>query len=130
MEELDELPYLDAFVRETLRRFAPLTNIHRIAVQDDMIPLAHPITDSEGIVHNSIPLVRFYDRDIPVLIHKSILDSVHKGQSLNLSLLGVNTDKMLWGPDAHEFKLVGNIDLIKQSSELIFLQARALAQSS
>lgn len=68
MDELDELPYLDAFVRETLRRFAPLTNIHRIALQDDMIPLAHPITDSGGKVHNSIPLVRFYDRDTPVLI--------------------------------------------------------------
>ncbi|KAF9060705.1 cytochrome P450 [Rhodocollybia butyracea] len=84
MDELNELPLLDAFLRETLRLYAPLIHIMRAAEKDDIIPLAHPITDCDGIVHNEL-LVR-------------------KGQMFNLSLLGVNTDKSLWGPDAGEFR--------------------------
>ncbi|KAE9395104.1 cytochrome P450 [Gymnopus androsaceus JB14] len=84
MDVLNELPYLDAFVRETLRLYTPLTNVARIALQDDIIPLAHPITDSDGVVHDSLP--------------------VRKDQPLIIAVLGVNTDKTLWGSDAYEFR--------------------------
>ncbi|KAE9395109.1 cytochrome P450 [Gymnopus androsaceus JB14] len=84
MDVLNELFYLDAFVRETLRLYTPLTNIARTALQDDILPLAHPIIDSDGVIHDSLP--------------------VRKGQPLIIAVLGVNTDRLLWGSDAYEFK--------------------------
>ncbi|KIK58322.1 hypothetical protein GYMLUDRAFT_45535 [Collybiopsis luxurians FD-317 M1] len=84
MEQLNELPHLDAFVRETLRLHAPLTATYRAATQDDLLPLTQPIIDGEGKIHNEL-LIR-------------------KGQNISLSLFEVNTDKSLWGPDAYEFK--------------------------
>ncbi|KAJ3903159.1 hypothetical protein F5879DRAFT_804198, partial [Lentinula edodes] len=68
-------------VRETLRPHPSFTAINRIATQDDILPPAQPITDSNEKVHNQIPC--------------------HQG--INLSLLEVNTDKLLWAPDAGGF---------------------------
>ncbi|KAJ3734072.1 cytochrome P450 [Lentinula guzmanii] len=75
MDELNGLPLLDGFVRETLRLHSPITTLGRIAVQDDIIPLAHPFTDSDGTVHDKLP--------------------VRKGQLIHLTLHQVNTDKSL-----------------------------------
>ncbi|KAE9404972.1 cytochrome P450 [Gymnopus androsaceus JB14] len=65
MEELNSLPYLDAVVRETLRIHAPVTN-------------------RNGVTHNSI--------------------SIQKGQTIQISILAMNGNKTLWGEDTLEFK--------------------------
>jgi cytochrome P450 len=54
MDELNELPLLDAFLRETLRLYTPLVNTLRVAEKDDIVPLAYPITDGDGTVHNEL----------------------------------------------------------------------------
>ena len=48
MDDLNALPYLDAFVRETLRVHAPVPSSLRVATQDDVIPLEHPVKDEHG----------------------------------------------------------------------------------
>ena len=54
MDELNALPYLDKFVREVLRLHAPVTTVWRVAVKDDVIPLATPIVDKKGRVLESV----------------------------------------------------------------------------
>ena len=54
MDELMALPYLDAFVRETLRVHSPVVNTLRIAMKDDVIPVEKPFTDKYGVIHESI----------------------------------------------------------------------------
>ncbi|KAJ3898966.1 cytochrome P450 [Lentinula edodes] len=84
VDELNALPYLDAFVRETMRLHSPITTVNRVATQDDIIPLSYAFTDRSGIVHSELP--------------------VRKGQLIHLTLHQVNTDKSLWGPHAREFR--------------------------
>jgi cytochrome P450 len=47
-DELSSLRYLDFVVREVLRVHAPVTSTMRAAVEDDIIPLANPVTDKNG----------------------------------------------------------------------------------
>lgn len=54
MDELSELPYLDAVVRETMRVHAPVPVTVRMAIKDDVIPLHTPYTDVRGEAHDSI----------------------------------------------------------------------------
>lgn len=54
MEDLNALPYLDGVIRETLRLYAPITQLSREAKKDDVIPLNEPVTDRYGKVHHEI----------------------------------------------------------------------------
>lgn len=54
MEQLNSLPYLDAVVKESLRLYAPVPSVLRVAAQDDVIPLSHPLKDKKGVEHHSI----------------------------------------------------------------------------
>ncbi|KAJ6551196.1 cytochrome P450 [Mycena capillaripes] len=83
MDELNVLPYLDCVVREVLRLHAPVPSTTRVATQDDVVPLAAPFTDLEGVVHETL--------------------KVTKGQSITIPILLMNRDKTIWGPDAEEF---------------------------
>ena len=60
MDELNALPYLDAVVRETLRLHAPVSMTSRVAMKDDVLPLAIPFTDSKGVIHHEIRSVHFH----------------------------------------------------------------------
>ncbi|KAJ3877350.1 hypothetical protein F5051DRAFT_429053 [Lentinula edodes] len=71
-------------VRETLRPHPPFTAINRIATQDDILPPAQPITDSNEKVHNQ-------NRARSVKV---------KVSTCHMSLLEVNTDKFLWAPES------------------------------
>ncbi|KAJ7123294.1 cytochrome P450 [Mycena crocata] len=84
MDELNALPYLDCVVRETLRLHAPVPGTSRVAMQDDVVPLASPFTDVKGIVHDSI--------------------RVKKGQMITIPILGMNRAKDIWGADADKFR--------------------------
>ncbi|CCM00981.1 uncharacterized protein FIBRA_03029 [Fibroporia radiculosa] len=84
MDELNELPYLDAVIRETMRVHAPVPSTSRIAAQDDVIPLETPVVDVNGQVHNTL--------------------KVSKGNIIQIPILVLNRSKELWGEDAHEFK--------------------------
>lgn len=54
MDQLQNLPYLDMFVREVLRHHSPVPLTIREAVRDDVIPLANPLTDRNGAVREAI----------------------------------------------------------------------------
>ena len=54
MDDLNGLPYLDAVVRETMRRYSPLSVVARAADKDDFIRLSKPFTDRKGNVQHEI----------------------------------------------------------------------------
>ncbi|KAJ3514176.1 hypothetical protein NLJ89_g2524 [Agrocybe chaxingu] len=84
MEELNALPYLDMFVRETLRLHTPVPSTIRVAVQDDILPLSEPVQGANGQMVHEI--------------------RIRKGQTMAIPLLAVNCRKALWGNDASEFR--------------------------
>ncbi|KAJ7241311.1 cytochrome P450 [Mycena haematopus] len=84
MDELNSLPYLEAVVREMMRVHAPVVNTQRMAMQDDILPLAKPYIDKDGNAHDSLP--------------------IPKGQRIHIPILAINTDKEIWGEDAGEFR--------------------------
>jgi cytochrome P450 len=54
MDDLNGLPYLDAVIREIMRRYSPLPVVSRAAHKDDFIPLSKPFTDKKGNVRHEI----------------------------------------------------------------------------
>ncbi|KAJ7039840.1 cytochrome P450 [Mycena alexandri] len=84
MDELNSLVYLDWVVRETMRVYAPIVFVERMAMQDDILPLGTPYIDPSGGVHENLP--------------------IRKGEIVHIPILAVNTDKEIWGEDAAEFK--------------------------
>ncbi|KAK0540172.1 hypothetical protein OC835_000794 [Tilletia horrida] len=81
---LDALPYLDSFVRETLRFHCPVRQMGREAPFDDVLPLSRPVTLKDGTKTDKI--------------------RVKKGDICFLSIVWLNTCEELWGPDGREFK--------------------------
>ncbi|KAJ3826860.1 cytochrome P450 monooxygenase [Lentinula raphanica] len=84
MDQLNSLHYLDLVVKESLRLYAPVPYVLRVASQDDVIPLSEPLKDKNGVEHHSI--------------------SVSKGQTVMVPILALNRDKATWGEDAMEFR--------------------------
>ncbi|KAJ7731425.1 cytochrome P450 [Mycena maculata] len=78
------LPYLESVIRETLRLYAPVSHVPRLAIADDVLPLRTPCVDRNGKVHTSLPVPR--------------------GQRVRIAISDLNTDTSLWGPDAGEFR--------------------------
>ncbi|KAF7299959.1 Cytochrome P450 [Mycena chlorophos] len=83
MDALNELPYLDCVVREILRLHAPAPQTMRVATQDDVVPLATPFKDVNGVMHDTI--------------------QVKKGQPIVIPIISMNRSVEVWGPDAYEF---------------------------
>ncbi|KAJ7724569.1 cytochrome P450, partial [Mycena maculata] len=84
MDELNSLPYLENVIREALRVHSPVRFVDRVAMEDNVLPLSKPYIDTQGKSHDCLP--------------------VPKGQILYIPIPAVNTDKDIWGDDAHEFK--------------------------
>ncbi|KAI0037040.1 cytochrome P450 [Vararia minispora EC-137] len=82
--ELSSLTYLDHVVREVLRLHAPVYDSERVAVQDDIVPLRTPYTDTSGQIHYEI--------------------RVTKGDVINIPIQVLNRTVDLWGEDAREFR--------------------------
>jgi cytochrome P450 len=53
-DELNNLQYLDAVVRECLRLHPSVGGIPRVAAEDTFLPLAQPFTDTAGKVHDKL----------------------------------------------------------------------------
>ncbi|KAJ7928375.1 cytochrome P450 [Mycena leptocephala] len=79
----DNMPLLNAFIKETLRLYPSIPIAERMAIRDTLIPLATNITTSTGesISH----------------IH------VRKGQGVSLGIASYHRQESRWGEDAHEF---------------------------
>lgn len=84
-EELTQLPYLDAVIKEVLRVRNPVPAAMRQAEHDTAIPLSRPIpkNDASGYIDHVL---------------------IRKGEQLVLPLLLINTSETLWGPDALAFR--------------------------
>lgn len=54
MDELNALPYLDAVLRETCRVYCTIPILGRSATRDDIIPLAEPYIDRNGVKQDHI----------------------------------------------------------------------------
>ncbi|KAJ3559576.1 hypothetical protein NM688_g255 [Phlebia brevispora] len=83
LEDLEALPYCNAVLKETLRYHPAVYHLTRIAVQDDVIPLAYPIHSQTGETITEIP--------------------ISAGQAVLISICGYNRLPELWGQDAHEW---------------------------
>ncbi|KAH8806504.1 cytochrome P450 [Flagelloscypha sp. PMI_526] len=84
VEEIENLPLLDAITREGLRLHPTVLDASRVATQDDILPLRRPLTLPNGQIVHSIP--------------------IQAGQTFVVSYQAINTDPAVWGPDADQFR--------------------------
>ncbi|KAK0449598.1 cytochrome P450 [Desarmillaria tabescens] len=80
---IDNLQYLDAVTRESLRLHPSSAETHRIAVCDDTIPLHKPVTLQTGEIITALP--------------------VRAGDQFTIPYTLLNTNPVIWGPNAQEF---------------------------
>ncbi|KAI0760494.1 cytochrome P450 [Fomes fomentarius] len=83
-DTLVSLPYLDAVCRETLRLYAPVTQVFREARKDTVVPLSQPIRGVDGS-----------------MIHELLIP---KDTTIGVGILSANRNKAIWGDDAMEWK--------------------------
>ncbi|KAI0955818.1 hypothetical protein AcV7_006382 [Taiwanofungus camphoratus] len=83
-DELMQLPYLDAVIRETLRLHPAVTLVIRQPTKDMVLPLSEPIRGVDGTMMHEI----FIPKDTQIIP----------------GILGSNINKAVWGPDALEWK--------------------------
>ncbi|KZT61472.1 cytochrome P450 [Calocera cornea HHB12733] len=84
MDILNELPYLDMVIKESLRLCPPVPYTTRTALHDDTLPLIHPVMDKYGKVHESI--------------------NIRAGDFVGIQIKAMNKSTELWGSDANEFR--------------------------
>ena len=84
MSFVDKLPYLNAVVQETLRLCPPAHSTIRVAMEDDLIPLSHPVKLRDGTVVQEV--------------------HIRKGSYVHIPIEGLNMSKDIWGEDALIFE--------------------------
>ncbi|KAF7790941.1 hypothetical protein EIP86_001900 [Pleurotus ostreatoroseus] len=84
LSDVDQMPYTQAVIKETLRLHPVVTHSIRRAQKDDVIPLSRPVTTRSGKVLDNV--------------------EVPKGTRVMISIAGYNRDSELWGEDAHVFR--------------------------
>lgn len=80
---IENLPYLDAVTRESLRLHPSSAETHRIAICDDTIPLRWPVTLQTG--------------ETITVLH------VRTGDEFTIPYTLLNTNPAIWGPNALDF---------------------------
>jgi len=83
-EDIDNMSFTDAVVKEVLRCHAPIIEVERVALEDHVLPLTRPMVGRSGKVHQSLP--------------------IPKGTNISVSCWGYNLNPDAWGPDAMEFR--------------------------
>ncbi|EPQ52971.1 cytochrome P450 [Gloeophyllum trabeum ATCC 11539] len=83
-DELNELPFLENVIRETLRLEAPVTFMSRTARADSVMPLSRPIRGTDGQLITEVP--------------------VAKNQNVIIGIAAADRDPEIWGDDAAEWK--------------------------
>ncbi|KAF9259681.1 cytochrome P450, partial [Marasmius fiardii PR-910] len=81
---LDKLEYLNAHIKETLRFHSTVPLSERMAFDDTVLPLSHPITTTSGRVISELP--------------------VRKGQIIYLGVASYHRNPHVWGPDTNIFQ--------------------------
>ena len=84
MGGVDKLPFLNAVVQETLRLCPPAHSTIRAAMEDDAIPLSHPIKLRDGTIMQEV--------------------HIRKGSYVHIPIEGLNMSKDIWGEDALTFE--------------------------
>ena len=64
MDELNEMTYLDYFIREVLRLYAPVSQTDRVAKEDTVVPVSEPYVDRHGIKRHEIRCVYYFESQI------------------------------------------------------------------
>ncbi|BGP14403.1 hypothetical protein JCM10213_004526 [Rhodosporidiobolus nylandii] len=85
-DEMYNLPYLDAVMREVLRLEPTVTTCPRVAKHDDLIPLANPVPSAAD--------------PSKLLSHVP----VKAGQRIEISLFAANMNKAVFGEDVDTFR--------------------------
>ncbi|EIM87128.1 cytochrome P450 [Stereum hirsutum FP-91666 SS1] len=83
-DTLNELPYLEAVCRETLRVHPPGTGVSRIARKDAILPLSTPIRGNDDSIISEIAIPR--------------------NTTVMVGIKAVNTYTEIWGADAAQWK--------------------------
>ncbi|KAJ6450388.1 cytochrome P450 [Mycena sanguinolenta] len=83
IDVIESLPYLDAVTREGLRLHPSARDTHRVAIRDDVVPFKNPVTLSNGETIYNL--------------------AVKAGDGFIIPFQVLNTDPMVWGPDAAQF---------------------------
>ncbi|THH31652.1 hypothetical protein EUX98_g2557 [Antrodiella citrinella] len=94
--DVENMPYLQAIVKEILRLNPPAYHMQRCSKEDVAIPMSRPIITKSG-------------KEIREVL-------VPKGTRIMLSIVGYNRDKTVWGADALEFNPDRWLDEKRQSS--------------
>ncbi|KAK0455344.1 cytochrome P450 [Desarmillaria tabescens] len=82
-DDYDSMVWLNACIKEALRLHPLVHSLFRESAQDDVLPLAQPITTSDGKLCSQIPIC--------------------KGQVVMTSLYSYNRLPSVWGDDAEEW---------------------------
>lgn len=82
--DLDNMQYLHAVIKESMRYHPALYQNYRQAARDDVLPLSKPIIGRNGEEITKLPIA--------------------KGTKIILSIAAYNRNKEIWGEDAHEYK--------------------------
>lgn len=100
-QDFENMPLLNAIIKETLRFHAIVPSMHRCATTDDAIPLGFPVQGSDGSVLSEIV--------------------IPKGQAILIDIASYNRLPQLWGADAHQwnpYRFLQGIGLEAKSSSV------------
>ncbi|EAU91561.1 hypothetical protein CC1G_02050 [Coprinopsis cinerea okayama7 len=81
--DLDNMTYLHAVIKESMRFHPALYQNYRQAARDDVLPLSKPIVGPDGELTNKLP--------------------IPKGTKIILSIAAYNRNQEVFGEDAHEY---------------------------
>ncbi|KAJ7635210.1 cytochrome P450 [Roridomyces roridus] len=80
----NNMPLLNAFIKEVLRLYPIVPLEERIVIEDTVLPVSDKVTSSTGAPLGQIP--------------------IRKGQIVSLAIASYQRAELLWGEDAEEFK--------------------------
>ncbi|VDB83332.1 unnamed protein product [Peniophora sp. CBMAI 1063] len=95
LSDLEGMTVMQATLKESMRLHPIVPTLFRVAGQDEVLPLQHPIVGEDGQKMSSIP--------------------VHKGQIINISVAAYNRNPEVWGVDAASWNPERFVQMDKRS---------------